>query len=144
MMWMLMLLMAVIIFLWCYTFIHWIVTIGLWCARIYNYFSTMSGQKRRSIWSVIFSVLQLILCILLLVCCPYFWSFLVFNMCIKPNNCISLFIPVPQQKHSFDCGLFVCWYALAIFKIREIIIFTSVMSGTTTPLTLLIMNNEYF
>jgi hypothetical protein len=51
---------------------------------------------------------------------------------------------VPQQKNGYDCGLFVCRYAYAIFKIRDNFFNQLDISGSELLLRDEIINNEHF
>ena len=51
---------------------------------------------------------------------------------------------VPQQKNGYDCGLFVCRYAYAIFKIRDQFFNQLDISGSKLLLRDEIINNEHF
>ncbi|MFO0447058.1 MAG: hypothetical protein ACK51L_05230, partial [bacterium] len=64
-------------------------------------------------------------------------------MCILKNNSFFFLLAVPKQGNGFDCGLFTCQFAYALFKIREFITSTSDVLENTTSLDFLITNNRY-
>jgi len=51
---------------------------------------------------------------------------------------------VPQQKNGYDCGLFVCCYAYAIFKIRDQFFNQLDIASSKLLLKDEIINNEHF
>jgi hypothetical protein len=58
--------------------------------------------------------------------------------------CDHLQISVPRQKNGFNCGLFLCRYALGIYKLREQTFTYEVVYRNKTPLLKKVTNNALF